>query len=107
MDEEEFKRGFEVTAHILGPEVGQEREVRILNRVIRWTPEGFECKPDRRHAEIAICELGLEGARAATTPGTKEELALAGLPRSGGTADAANRDHAIHRLRGSVELRCQ
>ena len=34
-----FKRRFEVTAHTLGTEVGQEREVRILNRVIRWTPE--------------------------------------------------------------------
>ena len=65
----EFERRFEVTAHTLGPEVGQEREVRILNRVIQWT--------------IAIRELGLEGARAVTIPGTKEELALAGVPEPG------------------------
>ena len=78
----EFERRFEVTAHTLGPEVGQEREVRILNGVIRWTPEGLEYEPDQRHAEIAICELGLEGARAVTIPGTKEELALAGVPEA-------------------------
>ena len=58
-------------------EVGQEREVRILNHVIRLTPTGLEHEPDQSNAEIAIRELELECARAATTPGTKEELALA------------------------------
>ena len=76
----EFERRFEVRAHTLGPETGQEREVRILNRVIRWTEDGLEYEPDQRHSEIAIRELGLEGARAVATPGTKEELALAGVP---------------------------
>ena len=76
----EFEKRFEVTTHNLGPEAGQEREVRVLNRVIRWTKDGLEYEPDQRHSEIAIRELGLEGARAATTPGTKEEVALAGIP---------------------------
>ena len=67
----EFEKRFKVTTHILGPEDGQEREVRFLNRVIRWTKDGLEYEPDQRHSEIAIRELGLEGARAATTPGTK------------------------------------
>ena len=42
----EFENRFEVTAHTLGPEIGQDREVRILNRVIRWISEGLEYEPD-------------------------------------------------------------
>ena len=50
----QFKKRFEVKVQILGPGPGQEREVRILNRVIRWTVHGIEYEPDQRHAEIAI-----------------------------------------------------
>ena len=76
----EFEKQWDVTAQILGPDAGQESEVRILNRIIRWTKDGLEYEPDQRHAEIAIRELGLEGSKAVSTPGTKEELALAGVP---------------------------
>ena len=38
---------------------------------------GYE--PDQRHAEIAIRELGPEGTRSVAMPGTKEDLALAGV----------------------------
>ena len=76
----EFEKQWEVTANILGPEANQLDEIRVLNRVIRWTKDGLEYEPDQRHAEIAIRELGLEASKAVSTPGTKEELALAGAP---------------------------
>ena len=36
-----FESKFHITAKILGPEVGQEREIRVLNRVIRWEADGL------------------------------------------------------------------
>ena len=77
-----FERRFPVKVHTLGFEIGQEREVRILSRVIRWTPTGFEYEPDQRHSEIAVRELGFESARAVVTQGTKHELALTGIPEA-------------------------
>ena len=59
---------------------GDHREVRILNKVVRWTPEGIELEADPRHAELVVRELGLEGAAASKVPGvkpTKEEEASA------------------------------
>ncbi len=35
-------------------------DVRILNRVLRWTFEGIEYEPDQRHAELIIQRMGLE-----------------------------------------------
>ena len=49
-----------------------------MNRVIRCIPEGLEYEPDPGHSEIASRELGLEGARAVATPGTKKDVAWAG-----------------------------
>ena len=41
---------------------GDSREVRILNKVVRWTPEGVELEADPRHAELVVRELGLQNA---------------------------------------------
>ena len=77
-----FEKRFEVTTTVLGPEKAQALEVRILNRVIRWTDAGIAYEPDPRHSEIAIRELGLDAARTkvASTPGTKEEIAASSIP---------------------------
>ena len=32
-------------------------EGRVLNRVVRWTPEGWEVEPDQRHADLIVQEL--------------------------------------------------
>ena len=45
--------------------------MRILNKVVRWTPEGVELEADPRHAELVVRELGLENARASRVPGVK------------------------------------
>ena len=47
---------------------------------MRWNEGSRSYEPDQRHAEIAIRELGLESAKPATAPGTKEEAKLASAP---------------------------
>ena len=76
----QFEKRFEVKVQILGPGPKQEREVRVLNRVIRWTDCGLEFEPDQRHAEMVVRDLGLENANAVATPGTREDQALASVP---------------------------
>ena len=57
----------------LGPEPGDAKAVSSLNRLIRYEDGvGAELEADPRHAELIIAELGLETAKAVTTPGTKE-----------------------------------
>ena len=45
-----FEAKFEITAKTLGPEEGQEREIHVLNRVLRWEAAGviYEPKPKAR-----------------------------------------------------------
>jgi hypothetical protein len=74
---------------ILGPEPGDDREVRVLNRIIRYVSdergERIEYEADPRHAELIVAQLGLAGAKSVTTPGTKlkAEEALAKSPALG------------------------
>ena len=56
----------------LGGDPKDTKEIRILNRVVRWTQHGIEYEADQRHAEIVIDTLGLHGAKGAPTPGVKE-----------------------------------
>ena len=55
----------------LGPGSGDDKETRVLNRIIRWTDSGLEYEADPRQAERLVKGLGLEGAKALTTPGVK------------------------------------
>jgi hypothetical protein len=56
----------------LGGDQGELRELRVLNRVIRWTPAGLKYEADPRHAEIVV--RGVAGAeRALSAPGTSSK----------------------------------
>ena len=53
----------------LGGGAGELKELRVLNRVVRWTPAGLKYEADPRHAEILV--RGVAGVeRALTAPGT-------------------------------------
>ena len=41
----------------LGPEANDDKEVRILNRVVWWDKDGLHYEPDQRHADIMIDQL--------------------------------------------------
>ena len=54
---------YRITYEILGPDSGNVREVRILNRIIRWTGGNIRLEADPRHAEKVIAYYNLEGAK--------------------------------------------
>eukprot|EP00969_Alexandrium_andersonii_P182542 8065545-Alexandrium_andersonii.AAC.1 len=41
----------------LGGDSGDLKEVRLLNRIIRWTPSGLRYEADPRHAEQLVRDL--------------------------------------------------
>ena len=68
---------------IMGPEPGDVKEIRLLNRMIRWGHDDdldvdyIDWEPDPRHVEIILRQLGLSNSKGVTTPGvkrSKEEL---------------------------------
>ena len=67
-----MRKKYEIKAQVLGPDHGMEKEVKMLNRILRWTSKGIEYEPDQRHAELVIQELGLEGCKPVDTPGCSD-----------------------------------
>ena len=56
-----IKEKFEVKVRgRLGPGLSDTKSIRILNRIIEWTPDGLWHEADQRHAEIFVKELGLD-----------------------------------------------
>ena len=47
------------------------KTMRVLNRIVHWTPSGIEYEADQRHAAIIVRELGLKpDSKSANSPGT-------------------------------------
>ena len=63
---------YEIKTDLLGPE--GEQEIKVLNRVVRWSLHGLEYETDQRHAELVIKELGLATAKPVSTPSTTEKV---------------------------------
>ena len=63
---------------ILGAGRDDAKEVRILNRYVRWNSDGerswIECEPDPRHAKLIVTSLNLESVKGVTTPLVKKRL---------------------------------
>ena len=54
----------------LGPK--DEKEMRVLNRIVRVSPEGLSYEADPRHCELLAKSLGLQEAKTVATPGVKK-----------------------------------
>ena len=68
---------YKLKVEMLSGEKSDVQEVKILNKIVRWTSDGLELEADPRHAEIVIRELGLLEAKPISAPGakpTKDEL---------------------------------
>ena len=50
---------YELTVEVLGPDKDQCAEVRVLNRILRWTKHGIEYEVDPRHVEIMLKQLNV------------------------------------------------
>ena len=55
----------------LGPAPEDDKEGRVLNRVIRWLDGGLAYEADPRQHEQLISELGMNGSKPVTTPVVK------------------------------------
>ena len=60
----------------LGPGPNDDKEVKILNRIVRWTASGVEYEADPRQIEKVVADLGLEGAKVIGTAGVKTDKAM-------------------------------
>ena len=59
---------FEISTSIIGPEPQDEKQLKVLNRIIVVEDQGYTYEPDARHAEVIIRDLGLQGAKSVSTP---------------------------------------
>ena len=53
----ELEARYDLKTQVLGPDPEEEKEVKMLNRIIQWTDEGISYEPDPRHGEIMIEQL--------------------------------------------------
>ena len=57
---------------ILGPAHMDDKEITLLNRVIKWGPQGISLEADPQHTELVIKDLGLDtSSKGSMVPGTK------------------------------------
>ena len=68
-----LEQRFELTTQVIGPGELEDKEGRVLNRIVRYTGDGWEYEPDQRHAEMIVEALGLRDAKGAVTPGEEEK----------------------------------
>ena len=62
----------------LGEGPKDDKEIRILNRIVRMLPNGIAYEADPRHAEMLMRSLGIEEAKPVLTPGVKQFHETAG-----------------------------
>ena len=60
---------FTISTKIVGNGTNEVREARLLGRIVRLTPEGWEYEADQRHAELLAKSLNLEAAKGVKSPG--------------------------------------
>ena len=85
---------FEIKTSVIGTGVGEVREARVLNRILRITELGWEYEPDQRHAEMIVEQLGLKDAKPVEIPteeeksGKRKKMNRSSVPTSKGTSEA-------------------
>ena len=67
--EKEIAKQFDIKTTKIGPQEGLDKEVRVLNRIVRVGPLGWEYESDQRHGEIIVKETGMGSAKPVSTPG--------------------------------------
>eukprot|EP00973_Karenia_brevis_P035574 4905582-Karenia_brevis.AAC.1 len=68
-----LEKEFEISTEIIGPELDDKKQLKVLNRIITYTQDGIEYEPDPRHAEIIVQELGLHASNSVCSPGVANE----------------------------------
>ena len=63
---------FSIKTTMVGDQEQEEKEVRVLNRFIRYTEHGWEYEADQRHAEVIIQDLDMKSANPVASAGEDE-----------------------------------
>ena len=53
---------------MFGPAANNDKSIRLLNRVLTWTPGDITVKADQRHVELIVQQLDLSGDLTPLTP---------------------------------------
>ena len=67
-----LNKEFKIKTNIMGPGKDDNKEIKILNRIIRYTKNGLELEADLRHSELIISQLGLAEAKELSCPSAEE-----------------------------------
>ena len=68
-----LEKDFELKYNILGPSVGQHREVSFLGRTLTWTSAGIKYEGDTKHIKTLLKEWNMEECKPVGTPGSSAE----------------------------------
>ena len=60
---------WEIEVQVLGPGMGDKKQVRILNRMITWGETGIMYEADQKHAEVLVSRNISKADRSVSTPG--------------------------------------
>ena len=69
---QKLEERYAIKTEVLGDSQDETKEIRVLNRIIRWEKDGITYEPDPRHAEIIAKEMGVDGTKGVGTPSIKE-----------------------------------
>ena len=64
----ELEAAYELKTQRVADREGCKLEGKVLNRIARWTREGYELEGDPRHAELVIEQLDLSNVSALSSP---------------------------------------
>ena len=59
---------YKIKTETLGADVGDVKEIKVLNNIFRVTDGGLELEAGPRHAELVFRELGVENCRVSKVP---------------------------------------
>ena len=69
--ENQIKLEYEITSSTMGRNA--DKELKYLNRVIRWTSEGLEIESDSKHVKVLLSEWGMKECKGVETPLARDE----------------------------------
>ena len=70
--EEMLNKSFKIQASQIGPDAKDDKELKVLNRIIRYTNKGIEMEADLRHVALIVKQLGLDEAKPLSNPCAEE-----------------------------------
>lgn len=92
----------------MGPGDGDDKSIRLLNRIITWDEEGIQWEGYQRHGEILVRELRLAGdSRGATAPSDKKTGQDTGFTKANGQDELKAGDLSQRPLDTSSASKCR